>query len=135
MFGTSSLADGDAIVSFVPLGGMSFTECSGSIGEIQLHISAGGSDLNCNGIADWVEIEFGYATDEDGDWRPDGWEGAGWPCNPCAGDVHQDGVIGVEDLLIVIPQWGTPGSGGDVDGDGDVGVDDLLIVVDTWGPC
>ena len=47
-------------------------------------------------------------------------------------DVNEDGVVGVDDLLAVIGQWGSPGGPADVNGDGMVGVDDLLLVVSAW---
>ncbi|MEE2907733.1 MAG: S8 family peptidase [Planctomycetota bacterium] len=53
---------------------------------------------------------------------------------PCEGDVNGDGQVNVEDVLIVIAQFGGSGDG-DVDGDGTVGTDDLLIVIASWGPC
>ena len=47
-------------------------------------------------------------------------------------DVNEDGVVGVDDLLAVIGQWGSSGGPADVNGDGIVGVDDLLLVVSAW---
>ena len=50
------------------------------------------------------------------------------------GDLDGDGIVGVEDLLIVISEWG-PCSGcvADIDGNGVVDVEDLLIVIANWG--
>jgi hypothetical protein len=36
----------------------------------------------------------------------------------------------------VINNWGAgPGNPADVDNDGDVDLDDLLLVINNWGPC
>ena len=50
------------------------------------------------------------------------------------GDVDGDAVVGVDDLLAVIVQWGpiAPGTTADLDGDGMVNVDDLVIVILHW---
>ncbi|MCH2133550.1 MAG: hypothetical protein MK116_07355 [Phycisphaerales bacterium] len=50
---------------------------------------------------------------------------------PCAEDVSGDGVIGIDDLLLVIECWNKPCA--DVDGDGTTGIDDLLLVIERWG--
>jgi hypothetical protein len=55
-------------------------------------------------------------------------------------DFTQDGVVDVDDLLIVINAWGNclfpeyecPG---DVDGNDVIDVDDLLAVINAWGGC
>ena len=46
-------------------------------------------------------------------------------------DLNDDGIVGVEDLLIVIASWDGSGSA-DIDSDGIVGVTDLLIVLSAW---
>ncbi|MHC5001596.1 MAG: hypothetical protein ACYTJ0_00590 [Planctomycetota bacterium] len=65
----------------------------------------------------------------------DGASGAGRLDVACwtTGDVNYDGVVGVDDLLAVIMQWGPcPGTvpcSADVDHSGGVDVDDLLLVI------
>ncbi len=54
--------------------------------------------------------------------------------NTCAGDVSGDGVVGVDDILIVLANWGL-GTGGDADGDGATDVNDILLVISAWGDC
>lgn len=59
---------------------------------------------------------------------------------PCPGDVAPaggDGVVNVDDLLVVIGNWGCNGTScaGDTNGDNTVNVDDLLGVISAWGPC
>jgi len=51
------------------------------------------------------------------------------------GDANGDGHVGVEDLLLVIGDWGCGGffCQGDVNGDLLVNVDDLLLVIGNWG--
>jgi subtilisin-like proprotein convertase family protein len=54
---------------------------------------------------------------------------------PCEGDIDDDGVVAVADLLAVIDQWGQAGGSADVNGDGYVDVSDLLAIVGNWGSC
>ncbi len=56
-------------------------------------------------------------------------------CDGCIADIYEDGSVGIEDLLIVIAQWGTPGPGGDIDGSGVVDIEDLLLLMGAWGEC
>lgn len=53
------------------------------------------------------------------------------------GDINGDGEVNVDDLLIVLNNWGECGDCGDcpadVTGDCHVNVDDLLIVLNSWG--
>ncbi len=51
----------------------------------------------------------------------------------CAADLDFDGIVGVEDLLIVISAWGTPD--GDLNDDRTTDVEDLLVVISLWGDC
>jgi hypothetical protein len=57
---------------------------------------------------------------------------------PCPADIEgSNGVVNIDDLLLVLNNWGAPdpGNPADVDGDGDVDIDDLLAVINAWGPC
>lgn len=50
------------------------------------------------------------------------------------GDATGDGMVGVDDLLALISQWGPcSGCSADFNGDGLVGVDDLLKILESWG--
>ena len=51
----------------------------------------------------------------------------------CQGDLNANGIVDVEDLLIVISGWGTPD--GDANGDGVTNISDILVVISVWGPC
>ena len=53
---------------------------------------------------------------------------------PCPWDLSGDGIVGAADLLVLLTQWGGPGSA-DFDGDGNVGAEDLLVMLVNWGPC
>jgi predicted outer membrane repeat protein len=58
----------------------------------------------------------------------------------CLGDVQVSCVVDVDDLLMVINGWGTPGnSAADTApapcGNGVVDVDDLLVIINNWGAC
>lgn len=54
----------------------------------------------------------------------------------CFGDINSDGMVNVDDLLILLTYWGTVGNHyADINGDLIVGVDDLLMVISGWGDC
>ncbi len=58
------------------------------------------------------------------------------PAPPCPWDLNHDGLVGINDLLILLPAWGNnPGHPADFDGNGAVGVTDLLALLIHWGPC
>ena len=52
----------------------------------------------------------------------------------CIGDVDNDGDTDLDDLLLVLGNFGDPGPGspGDADGDGDTDLDDLLLVLGNF---
>jgi hypothetical protein len=51
----------------------------------------------------------------------------------CPADLDGDGLVGINDFLFVLGEWGGPG--GDVNGDGDTDILDLLAVLGQWGAC
>ena len=55
----------------------------------------------------------------------------------CSGDLDGSNDVGVDDLLIVVAEWGPCPEGclGDVDNSGSVGTDDILTILSVWGPC
>ena len=55
--------------------------------------------------------------------------------NICIADITADGQVDIEDLLMVIDQFGANDPTADVNGDGIVDISDLLEVVGSWGPC
>ncbi|MCH2133641.1 MAG: aryl-sulfate sulfotransferase [Phycisphaerales bacterium] len=52
----------------------------------------------------------------------------------CVGDIDGDGAVAVDDLLILLGQWGGTGSG-DLNDDDVVDVSDVLILLKRWGDC
>jgi len=55
------------------------------------------------------------------------------PWLPLTGDINGDGIVNVDDLLLVLGAWGpNPGHPADINGDGVVNVEDLLIVLANW---
>ncbi len=68
---------------------------------------------------------------------PDDDEGTVRVPQPCVGDADGNGIVDVGDLLAVILDWGTDGSGngGDVNNDGEVNVLDIVAVINNWGVC
>jgi hypothetical protein len=48
--------------------------------------------------------------------------------------VNGDGIVVVQDFLMLLAQWGTPGPEADVNNDGTVDVNDFLIVLASWTP-
>lgn len=54
----------------------------------------------------------------------------------CPSDLTGDEVVGFDDLLEVLSNWGPcPGCAQDVDQDDVVGFSDLLMILSNWGPC
>lgn len=51
----------------------------------------------------------------------------------CPGDANGDGMVGLEDIALLIQQWGTAGPEGDLDQDGLVDLPDVAIVIMHWG--
>ncbi|MBG84034.1 MAG: hypothetical protein CMJ40_05750 [Phycisphaerae bacterium] len=84
-------------------------------------------DCNANGIPDDTDIEEGDSQDIDGNGIPDDCE--------CPTDTNGDGTTDVNDLLLVIAQFGLGSGDGDVDGSGNVDVADILLIIDTWNEC
>ncbi len=52
------------------------------------------------------------------------------PSNPA--DLNGDGVVAINDLLILLASWGLPAVPADLDGNGVVGINDLLILLANW---
>lgn len=55
---------------------------------------------------------------------------------PCPGDLNDDNVVDVSDLLLLLGNWGLDGPGADAAEPLDeVTVADLLVLLGAWGPC
>jgi hypothetical protein len=63
------------------------------------------------------------------------------PAPPCAGDLDDDGSVGVVDFLALLGAWGPcpdpcpPACAADLDADCQVGVIDFLALLGAWGAC
>ena len=88
-------------------------------------------DCNRNDIPDQCEIDAGAVADANEDGVPDTCD------NPA--DLDGNGVVNVEDLLMLLGNWGPcvqscpPSCLGDIDGDCAVDVPDLLTLLENWG--
>ena len=85
-------------------------------------------DCNDNGTPDWCDISSGVSVDANGNGIPDECE--------CEGDVNGDGLVNVDDIIIVILNWGEIGeTPGDANNDGIVDGQDLGLVIMAFGGC
>ena len=54
-----------------------------------------------------------------------------WDC-----DGSNDGIVGINDFLFVLTEWGNgPSSQADVNHDQIVDISDFLAILGHWGPC
>ena len=53
----------------------------------------------------------------------------------CLGDANGNGVVDIDDLVLVITNWNNAGGPGDVNNDNIVNIDDLVEVIVHWGGC
>ncbi len=56
------------------------------------------------------------------------------PVAVCPHDLDGDGLVGINDFLDLLAQWGNCGAA-DFDADGVVGINDFLELLANWGPC
>ncbi|MDA7660036.1 hypothetical protein OAG01_00665 [bacterium] len=95
------------------------------------------ADCNGDGIVDFGQILDGTFADTDGNGVPDCCD-ADEQCDPCIGDLNDDGVVGPPDLGILLAVWDSDGSivtGSDINGDGTVNASDLGPLLGAWGVC
>lgn len=101
-------------------------------GHAYLYMGASGTDCNSNMVSDACDIFSGTSDDTDGNGIPDECE-CPWDC-----DGSADGLVTVQDLLVLIAQFQDPNppcdAGGtcDFDGSGCVDVTDLLKLIAQW---
>ena len=105
--------------------------------ECDINPDWGGTSLDCNEnlIPDECDIADGTSEDCQPNGIPDECDDE---CESlCEGDVTNDLVVDVGDLLAVIGDWGCTSDdcSGDANDDGVVNVTDMLLVVGNWGPC
>jgi len=70
-----------------------------------------------------------------GEWLDAGGNEVVDQCVGSCPDLNNDGIVGVNDLLVIIDKWGTNDAIADLNGDGIVDVGDVLLVIGNWGPC
>ena len=116
------------------MGGMQwgFTPASiGTSGGEKTDLSSGAGSMQR--VAVWAETRDGADRVFAQNIHQDGTLGES---TGCLGDTNGDGVVGTDDLLAAISQWGPCiGCVSDLNGDGIVGADDLLMLLSSWGPC
>jgi hypothetical protein len=72
-----------------------------------------------------------------GGWTDNGGNTVADECPLECPDINGDGYVDVNDLLILIADWGTctDNCAGDLNEDGTVDIEDLLVLIAAWGPC
>jgi len=59
-----------------------------------------------------------------------------WRTDPCPADLSNNGVVGAEDLSVLLAAWRpNPGHPADFDASGEVEAADLAVLLAGWGPC
>ena len=84
-------------------------------------------DCNRNCIDDVLDITDGTSLDINGNEIPDECE--------CLADFTNNGSVNVDDLLILLGEWGSSGILADLNADDIVDIEDLLIFIANWGDC
>ncbi len=109
-----------------------------------------GSELTYTIVAAGTQVRIGIDRDADGYFDRDEIDKCSNPADPlsipapnalCRADVAPpggNGIVNVDDLLVVINNWGATSGPADIApgcGNGIVNVDDLLAVINAWGAC
>lgn len=84
-------------------------------------------DCNANCIEDAIDILNGDSYDSDENGVPDECE--------CMADFNNNNEVDIDDMLILFSEWEATDSAYDLTGDGVVSIDDLLVIIDSFGPC
>ncbi len=56
-----------------------------------------------------------------------------YSATPTTGDLNNDGSVSLQDLSMLLSNWGTNNSSADLDKNGTVGLSDLSILLSHWG--
>lgn len=109
-----------------------------SSGQVRKIVRASfiGPDCNGNGINDGCDIASGASPDLNGNGVPD-------ECDPpppaCPADIAPidapNGLVDVDDLFLVINNWGSEDPQADIVPPAVIDIDDLFAVINAWGPC
>jgi len=92
-----------------------------------------GDDVDCNVnlVPDVCDIAAGSSADINGNGIPD-------ECEAILGDIDGDGIVGINDFLMLLAAWGPcpapcpPSCAADLDADCDVGINDFLALLANW---
>ena len=129
------------------LPGFQFTSSAAPDGAYVLADLDDQPDCNDDGTCDLRAIALGLVGDCDDDQLPDDCEidadfdGIPDDCDDCVPDLNpecladltHDGVVGLDDLIVVLSAWNA--CDGDIDGSGTTGFGDLVFLLSQWGPC
>jgi hypothetical protein len=113
--------------------------CTFFRGLFKDNTAVSGGGLALTGTSEGAELEDVHFCGNSPDAISGGWTEVGEVCiddcpECCPADLNGDGVISVDDLLLLISYWGQ--AGGDINGDGTTNVDDLLELLTLFGqPC
>jgi hypothetical protein len=91
--------------------------------SIDMHIA---KDCNSNAIPDSCDIAADAGLDTNSNGVIDSCEGLA--------DIAGDGVVGLDDLIMLLAAWGSSNPAADLNGDGTVGVRDLILLLEMWHP-
>jgi hypothetical protein len=83
-------------------------------------------DCNGNAIPDSCDIAADAGLDTNSNGVIDSCEGIA--------DIAGDGVVGLDDLIMLLTAWGSSNPAADLDGNGTVGVRDLILLLEMWNP-
>ncbi|MCH2134197.1 MAG: dockerin type I domain-containing protein, partial [Phycisphaerales bacterium] len=128
--GLEADCQGNGLIDWCEIADGTAQDCNGNNIPDSCDI-ADGTEEDCqpNGVPDSCDIDSGDSNDNDADQVPD-------ECQ-CLEDVNNDGLVDVNDILLVIAEFGqTDGDlAGDVNLDGVIDVNDLLLVISAFGGC
>ncbi|TVQ76126.1 MAG: hypothetical protein EA380_09245 [Phycisphaeraceae bacterium] len=119
---------------------VSAAECPDGVTRIhvQYYYEGAPDDCNGNGIPDLCDLEIfgGSSLDENFNFIPDECENGGGPSS-CPGDINADGVVDIDDFIILAGNFGSgPGmtpQQGDLNDDGFIDIDDFIILAGNFG--
>lgn len=123
IFGRAVAAGDDVVLIGAPQGG--------AAGWAYVVAGTNGMDCNLNGAADACDIFDGTSGDENSNGVPDDCE--------ASGDLNGDGVVGINDFLLMLASWGLcdapcpPSCSGDLDANCVVDGLDFLLLLNNWG--
>jgi len=91
----------------------------------------------CTGVSCSGPVSQTDCTTGGGTYQGDGSTCDAGTCAPpsCPSDVNANGTTDIDDLFLVINNWGGTSGPADIDHNGLIDIDDLFAVINGWGPC